>query len=74
MRKKSDESSSHVKAAQGHTSEVRGKVLESQSRLDNLLEKQRSEEERQSRNTQSELTSRCQETKDFGAAFGDQFR
>ena len=49
-------------------------MLESQSRLDNLLEKQRAEDERESRNTQTELSSRCQETKDFGSAFGDQFR
>ena len=59
---------------QGHTSDLRGKMLESQSRLDNLLEKQRAEDERESRNTQTELSSRCQETKDFGSAFGDQFR
>jgi len=74
LRKKSDESSAHVKTAQGHTSDLRGKMLESQSRLDNLLEKQRAEDERESRNTQTELSSRCQETKDFGSAFGDQFR
>ena len=42
--------------------------------MDNLLEKQRAEDERESRNTQTELSSRCQETKDFGSAFGDQFR
>jgi len=74
LRKKSDDSSAHVKVAQGHTSDLRGAVLESQSRLDGLLEKQRSEDERSSRNTQTELASRCQETKDFGSAFNDQFR
>jgi len=74
LRLKSDDSSAHVKLAQGHTSDLRAKVLESQSRLDSLLEKQRSEDERASRHTQSDLTSRCQETKDFGAAFDDQFR
>ena len=74
LRKKSDDSSAHVKEAQTLTADVRGKMLETQSKLDAMLESQRRNDERNALSEQSVLASRCQETKDFGAAFDDQFK
>ena len=74
LREKSDDSSEHVKDVQAKTSEIRNKMLESQSKLDNLLENHRRNDERQSLADQEQLGSKCQELSDFGNVFSDQFR
>jgi len=74
LRKKSDDSSAHVKETQTLTADIRSKMLDSQSKLDTILENQRRSDEREALSSQSEVASQCQETKDFGAAFEDQFQ
>ena len=74
LRKKSDDSSQHVKEVQARTSEIRNKMLESQSKLDNLIENHRRSDERQSLTNQEQLGMKCQELSDFGNVFSDQFR
>ena len=57
---------------QTRTSEARSSILSSQSNLDSILEGHRRSDERKTLAEQAELSSRCQEAKDFETTFTDQ--